>query len=111
MVLTPTGAASAADAVALLRPGGRLVVVRPPGSLATVGSDVVPVDALVAGDLDVVGTRVATPGDVRELFDLADDGRLVLATSLGATVEASHAPEALATDGVTAGRRVAVTFA
>lgn len=110
VVLTPSGAGSVADAVALLRPGGRLVVVRPPGSRATVGADAVPVDALVAGDLDVVGTRVATPGDVRELFDLADDGRLVLATSIGARTSALEVPGALPADGVAAGRRLVATF-
>lgn len=99
VVLTPTGAAPAAAALGLLRPGGRLVVVRPPGSAAVVDPDVVPVDPLVTADLDVVGTRVATPGDVRELFDLADDGRLVLATSLGQRVRPADASDALTTTG------------
>lgn len=108
VVVTPTGAAPPATALGLLRPGGRLVVVRPPGSTTGAAGDVVPVDPLVAADLDVVGARVATPGDVRELFDLADDGRLVLATSLGRRVPATDAADAVTDLGADPAPRLVV---
>ena len=71
-----------ATAVAALRPGGRVVVVDGPD----LGTGMVPLAALVDDELDVVGATGSTAQDVAELFDLAAEGRLVTATSIGATL-------------------------
>lgn len=77
--LTPTAHATVAEAVALLRAGGRAVVV----AEAAEDHATVAVEPLVAGELDIVGARGATTQDVAELFDLAADDRLVLSATVG----------------------------
>ncbi len=62
-----------------LAPGGRLVVCgAEPG-----GGVEVPTDALVDGELDVVGATGATHAGAVEMLDLAAESRLVLHTAIG----------------------------
>jgi D-arabinose 1-dehydrogenase-like Zn-dependent alcohol dehydrogenase len=93
------------DAVASLHPGGRLTLVDLPG----LGEAELPVADLVARELDVVGATGVTLHDVVELFDLAAEGRLILAAALGGqhTVDDLRAAEA-ALEATTDGRPLAV---
>lgn len=87
VLMTPTAPCTAAEALDLLRPGGKLVLV---DGTATGPGGQLPVDALVSQDLDVAGSSGATGQDVQELFDLAAEGRLVLATTLSEAVTADQ---------------------
>lgn len=68
-----------ADAIAVLVPGGRLVLV----DLPAPDPAQLPVAEVVTRELDVVGANGLTLPDVVELFDLAAEGRLILTTALG----------------------------
>lgn len=109
VILTPTAGRAADEAVRLLSPGGRLVVVDTHGDPSATADGCVPVALLVAGDLDVVGTRGGTPQDVRELFDLAADGRLALRATVSAVHEVDDLDGALAALDDPSTLRVALT--
>jgi D-arabinose 1-dehydrogenase-like Zn-dependent alcohol dehydrogenase len=99
--------ATVAEAVGLLRAGGRAVLV----AEAAEDRASVAVEPLIAGELDLVGARGADAQDVAELFDIAADDRLVLSATIAdeATIDD---PDQLARALVdrTAGGRLAVSL-
>lgn len=109
VILTPTAGRAADEALALLGAGGRLVVVDTHGDASAIDGARVPVVTLAAHDLDVVGTRGGTPQDVRELFDLAADGRLALRATVSAVHEVGDVAGALAALADPRTLRVALT--
>ena len=89
-VLDAAGDPSAlTTAVGCVAPGGRVVLV------AGGGGDLRDLDAhtLVTRELEVVGSYGATAQDVGELFDLLEEGRLDLTSSVTHTTDLDGVPE------------------
>lgn len=106
VLVTPGHSTSAAEAVAALNPGGRVVLV----DLRDDVAGALPTSQLIRDELDVVGASGATHAEAMELFDLAAEGRLVLHTAVTATspIDELTQVEAEAAAGATEGLRIAV---
>lgn len=79
------------QAVKALRPGGRATVC----GLTPERIETVPIALFVSQETELVGSFGSTPGDVGELFDLIEQGRLDLSRSITDTFDLDGFPEAL----------------